>query len=78
MGEPRQPYQLRIEQEFRAADIDGDEQLTPEEYRAGWPNDEVAFETLDTDANGRLSLAELMAYADWRRIANRPLDPRWY
>jgi hypothetical protein len=76
MGEPRQPYQLRIEREFHEADKDGDEQLTREEFEAGFPKANVSFEELDTDGNGRLNLAEIMAYVDWRRITLTPM--RWW
>lgn len=71
-GTPPRAYEARLLEEFSAADRDGNEQISPEEFRAGWPAQDVTFETLDTDGNGSLSLAELRAYAEWRRIANAP------
>lgn len=71
-GAPERPYEQRLQDEFKAADRDGDEQLSPEEFRAGWPQLEETFATLDSDNNGSLSLAELRAYAEWKRIATTP------
>lgn len=71
-GAPERPYEQRLQDEFIAADRDGDEQLSPEEFRAGWPQLEEPFATLDSDNNGSLSLAELKAYAEWKRIATTP------
>lgn len=71
-GAPVQPYELRLEAEFRAADTSGDELLTAEEFASGFPGVDVTFQDLDTDGNGRVSLAEMKAYAQWRRIASWP------
>ncbi len=68
-GAPVQAYELRLQEEFTLADTNGDEQLTAEEYAQGFPAVDVDFKVLDSDGNGRLSLAEMKAYAQWRRIA---------
>lgn len=52
---------------FKAADADGDEQLTPEEF-AHLPLSGVKFEDIDTDGNGRITYAELQSYLVWRRV----------
>lgn len=59
---------------FKAADADGDEQLTPGEF-AHLPLSGVKFEDIDTDGNGRITYAELQSYLVWRRVqadGNRP------
>lgn len=71
-GAPERPYEQRLQEEFAAADINGDEQISPQELRDGWPYLDVPFETLDSDGNGSLSMAEFRAYAEWQRIANSP------
>lgn len=52
---------------FKAADADGDEQLTPEEFTR-LPLSGVKFEDVDTDGNGRITYAELRSYLVWRRV----------
>jgi hypothetical protein len=69
MGAPVQAYEVRLQEQFTAADTDGDEQLTSEEFAKGFPDVDIAFKDVDSDGNGRLSYAELKAYAQWRRIA---------
>ena len=68
-GAPLQAYEVRLQEQFTAADVDGDEQLTVDEYAKGFSEVDVGFNTLDSDGNGRISLAEMKAYAQWRRIA---------
>lgn len=74
----------QVQEAFTAADADHDEQLSPEEF-ANLPLKDAAFADLDTDDNGRISLAELQSYLTWRRVqaeGNRPLmsdgQPRRY
>jgi hypothetical protein len=70
------PMTRQIRDAFKAADTDGDEQLTPAEFE-NLPLKGVKFEVLDTDGNGKISLAELKSYLTWRRVqaeGNRPLD----
>ncbi|MDD3763004.1 MAG: hypothetical protein PHP86_06925 [Nevskiales bacterium] len=57
---------------FEAADVDGDEALTPAEAEAGMPQLLDVFATVDTDHNGRATLAEIRSYLQWQRIANAP------
>jgi len=53
---------------FKKADINGDEQLTREEMKAGLPQFADHFDEIDTDHNGLVNLAELQSYAQWRRL----------
>ena len=71
-GAPERPYEQRLQEEFAAADANGDELISPQEFGRGWPAVEVPFATLDSDGNGSLSMAELRAYAEFQRIANSP------
>ena len=77
-GRPDRPSPMtrQIRDAFKAADTNGDEQLTPEEF-ANLPLKGVKFEELDTDGNGSVTLAELQNYLIWRRVqadALRPID----
>ncbi len=75
-GTSRTSVSRQIRDAFNAADADHDEQLSPAEF-AKLPLTGVKFEELDTDGNGRISLAELQSYLVWRRVqaaGNRPLD----
>ena len=57
--------------QFKAADKDGDENLTLEEAAAGMPAVAAHFDDMDTDRNGRVNFAELWNYAQWRGVADR-------
>lgn len=57
----------RIRAVFDRADLDHDEQLTPDEFGM-LPLQGVAFAELDSDGNGRISAAELQSYVVWRRV----------
>ncbi|NKF21912.1 EF-hand domain-containing protein [Solimonas marina] len=62
---PKPDQQLR--EQFKQADQNGDEQLTPEEFKAlKLPG--VSFQMVDTDGNGLVTLAELENYITWRRV----------
>ncbi|MFT4047767.1 MAG: EF-hand domain-containing protein [Solimonas sp.] len=70
------PMDDQIRNGFDAADADHDEQLTPAEF-ANLPLKDVQFEDVDTDSNGRVTLAELKSYLTWRRVqadGDRPID----
>ncbi len=65
-----------IRDAFKKADANNDEQLSREEFATLGIQD-ANFDEVDTDDNGRVSLAELRSYLEWRRVkaeANRPLD----
>lgn len=61
------PLTDQIRQDFKAADQDGDEALTPAEF-ANLPLKGAKFEDLDTDQNGKVTLAELKSYLVWLRV----------
>ena len=60
-----------LAEQFKAADKDGDENLTREEATAGMPAVAAHFDDMDTDRNGRVNFAELWNYAQWRGVADR-------
>jgi hypothetical protein len=64
----KSPMQLRIEKMFNAADADRDEWLTPDELAAGFPWLDGKFADIDTDHNGKVSLAELTSYIELSRM----------
>ncbi|MGH8446393.1 MAG: EF-hand domain-containing protein [Solimonas sp.] len=75
-SDPQPTINQQIRDAFKAADKDGDEQLSPAEF-ADLPLKGVKFEEVDTDGNGKVSLAELQSYLVWRRVqaeGNRPFD----
>ena len=76
-GAPQQrpnksPMQQRIEKMFNAADTDGDEWLTPAELDAGFPWLAGKFAEIDTDHNGKVSLAEITSYIELSRMLPDP------
>ncbi len=71
-GAQRSAADLEREARFQAADSDKDELLTLEEVRAGMPELVDLFDTIDTDGNGKLTLAEIRSYAEWQRISKMP------
>ncbi len=64
----KSPMQQRIEKMFTAADTDGDEWLTPAELDAGFPWLAGKFAEIDTDHNGKVSLAEVTSYIELSRM----------
>ena len=65
-----------VRAEFDAADVNGDEALDRDEIAAGLPQLLDAFEAIDTDGSGLVSVAELGSYLQWQRVLRRrPGDP---
>jgi Ca2+-binding EF-hand superfamily protein len=64
----KSPMQQRIEKMFNAADADRDEWLTPSELEAGFPWLAGKFAEIDSDHNGKVSLAELTSYIELSRM----------
>ena len=64
--------QVRIEKMFNAADADHDEWLTPQELDAGFPWLAGKFSDIDTDHNGKVSLAEVTSYIELQRMLPSP------
>ena len=62
----------RIEKMFTAADADGDEWLTPAELDAGFPWLAGKFSDVDTDRNGKVSLAETVSYIELQSMQPEP------
>ena len=60
----KSPMMKKIEAMFNAADADHDEWLTPEELDAGFPWLKGKFADIDTDHNGKVSLAEVSSYIE--------------
>ena len=54
----------RIDAQFDAADTNNDEWLSPAEFDAGLPWLKGKFDEVDTDHNGKVSLAELRSYIE--------------
>ncbi len=71
-GAQRTAADIELEARFHAADTDKDELLSLEEARAGMPELVDLFATIDTDGSGKLTLAEIRSYAEWRRISTMP------
>lgn len=71
-GAQRTAADIELEARFQAADTDKDELLSLDEVRAGMPELVELFTTIDTDGNGKLTLAEIRSYAEWRRISTMP------
>ena len=68
----KSPTYRRIEKLFIAADIDQDEWLTPAELDAGFPWLAGKFAEIDTDHNGKVSLAEVDSYIELQRMLPDP------
>jgi hypothetical protein len=69
---PRSPMELRVEKMFKAADADADEWLTPAELETGFPWLGGKFRSVDTDGNGKVSLAEVTSYIELQSMQPEP------
>ena len=66
---------LRTGEQFKAADKNGDEKLTREEFAQGFPQFAATFDDADVDRNGFVNLAELQSYFEWvQLLARTPQD----
>ena len=65
--ERRKPISEQLRQDFKTADKNGDEALDAAEF-AGFPLPGAKFDELDTDGNGKVTLAEIKSYIIWRRV----------
>lgn len=65
-----------FEADFKQADTDHDEALTPEEVALGMPSFSLRFDEIDLDKNGKLNFAEIWSYVQWNKVANEPPDSR--
>lgn len=65
--ERRNPISDQLKQDFKTADRNGDEALDADEF-ATFPLPGAKFEELDTDDNGKVTLAEIKNYIIWRRV----------
>lgn len=66
-SERRKPISEQLKQEFKTADKNGDEALDRDEF-ATFTLPDAKFEDLDTDNNGKVTLAEVKSYVIWRRV----------
>lgn len=66
-SEQQKPLDKRIADQFKLADKNNDEALDPEEFKAMELPD-TTFESVDTDGNGKVTLAEVQNYVTWRRV----------
>jgi hypothetical protein len=64
----KSPMQRKIDAMFQAADQDADEWLTPAELDGGFPWLAGKFAEVDTDNNGKVSLAEVSSYIVLQRM----------
>ena len=62
----------RIDAQFDAADTNNDEWLSPAEFDAGLPWLKGKFDEVDTDHNGKVSLAELRSYIELQMMRSEP------
>jgi Ca2+-binding EF-hand superfamily protein len=65
----RAPGEGGFAEHFRRADTDGDGGLTRAECERSLPRLAIKFERIDRDRDGRLTLDELKAWFDERRVA---------
>ncbi len=72
----RSPMQRRIDAMFEAADKERDEWLTPAELDAGFPWLAGRFADVDTDHNGKVSLAEVTSYIELQSMQPEPKKKR--
>jgi Ca2+-binding EF-hand superfamily protein len=58
------PSPQKIEEKFKAADVNHDGKLTLEEAKAGMPRVAKAFDKIDVEKKGYITLEQLQAFAD--------------
>jgi len=58
----KEKFQRFVEQDFRAADLNGDGYLTPDEVRGRYPLLEREFRRVDSDGDGRVSQQEFSRF----------------
>jgi Ca2+-binding EF-hand superfamily protein len=58
------PSPQKIEEKFKAADVNHDGKLTLEEAKAGMPRVAKAFDKIDVEKRGYITLEQLQAFAD--------------
>jgi Ca2+-binding EF-hand superfamily protein len=58
------PSPQRIEEKFKAADVNHDGKLTLEEAKSGMPRVAKAFDKIDVEKRGYITLEQLQAFAD--------------
>jgi len=68
----RSPMHKRVEAMFNEADVDHDEWLTREELAAGFPWLAGKYHEIDTDDNGKVSLAETQSHIELSRMLPEP------
>jgi hypothetical protein len=66
----------QIDTQFKAADTDKDEWLTPVEFEAGLPSLAGKFKDVDTDHNSKVNLAELRSYVELMLLSVEPPQRR--
>src|SRR3546814_20462629 len=65
--ERHKPISAQLKQQFKAADKNTDEALDRDEFN-NFSLPDAKFEQLDTDNNGKVTLAEVKNYVIWRRV----------
>jgi Ca2+-binding EF-hand superfamily protein len=60
------PSAQKIEERFKAADVNHDGKLTLEEAKAGMPRVAKAFDKIDVEKKGFVTLEQIQAFADNR------------
>jgi Ca2+-binding EF-hand superfamily protein len=58
------PSAQKVEEKFKAADVNHDGKLTFEEAKAGMPRVAKAFAKIDVEKKGYITLEQLQAFAD--------------
>jgi Ca2+-binding EF-hand superfamily protein len=58
------PSAQKIEEKFKAADVNHDGKLTLEEAKSGMPRVAKAFNKIDVEKKGYITLEQLQAFAD--------------
>lgn len=64
VGLAQAPSPQKIEARFKAADVNHDGKLTREEAKAGMPRVAKAFDKIDVEKKGYITLEQLQAFAN--------------